>query len=80
MLRPFCEAFPQMPDDKRKTAQDRKLVAATQPYEVRYFAKKHGITVGQARMIINQYGPSRRKCDAAARGLLASIGDGHEAL
>lgn len=61
-----------MPDDKSKTSQDRKLVALTQPYEVAYFAKKHGITMGQARAIISRNGPSRRKCDAAARAFLAS--------
>ena len=55
-----------MPDDKRKTAQDRKLVAANQPYEVQYFRRKWGITTAQAVAIIKQHGPSRRKCNAAA--------------
>lgn len=58
-----------MADDKRKTGQDRKLVAATQVYEVAYFARKHGITREQARAIIRKHGPSRRKCNAAAAAL-----------
>lgn len=55
-----------MADDPKKAKQDRKLVAGRQPYEVAYFAKKHGITRALARSIINVHGPSRRKCDAAA--------------
>jgi hypothetical protein len=59
-----------MPDNPHKTKQDRKLVSSKQPYEVQYFAKKHGITTTQARAIIKEHGPSRRKCDAAARALV----------
>jgi len=55
-----------MPDDKRKTAQDRKLVAANQPYEISYFARKWGITTAQAVAIIREHGPSRKLCNAAA--------------
>lgn len=62
-----------MPDDPAKTAHDRKLVAARQPYEVAYFAKKHGLTKDEARAIIRDHGPSRRKCDAAARTFRASL-------
>jgi hypothetical protein len=56
-----------MSDNPKKQKQDRKLVAAAQPYEVAYFAKKHGVTAAKARSIIKAHGPSRRKCDAAAR-------------
>lgn len=59
-----------MPDDKKKTGQDRKLVAGKQKYEVAYFAKKHGLTLDQARKIIAENGPSQRKCDKAARAFL----------
>lgn len=45
---------------------DRKLIAATQPYEVRYFAKKHGLTREKAREILKEHGPSRKACNAAA--------------
>ncbi len=52
---------------------DRKLIAAGQPYEVAYFAAKHGITPAQARDIIKAHGPSRRKCDAAAKALTDAV-------
>lgn len=56
-----------MPDSKTKRGvQDRRLVARAQPYEVAYFAKKHGLTLSQARAIIRKHGPSRTACDAAA--------------
>lgn len=58
-----------MADDKSKTAQDRKLVALTQRYELDYFANKWGLTLDEARTIIEASGPSRKACDAAARQL-----------
>lgn len=48
------------------TKMDRKLIAATQPYEVRYFAKKWGLPLGQTREVIEQFGPSRKACNAEA--------------
>lgn len=59
-----------MADDKRKQRQDRKLVAAKQLYELRYFAKKHAISLLEAKHIIAEHGPSRRKCDEAAKALV----------
>lgn len=47
-------------------AQDRARVSGEQPYEVRYFAQKHGITVEQAQELIGKHGHSREKLDAAA--------------
>ena len=38
---------------------DRKLIAKSQQYEVKYFAKKHKLTMGEARAIIQQSGPKR---------------------
>jgi hypothetical protein len=64
--------FAPMADNPSKQLKDRKLVSQ-QPYEVAYFAKKHNLTMGQARTIIQQHGPSRRKCDAAAKAFLLSI-------
>lgn len=56
-----------MADDKTKTdGRDRAKVSASEPYEVSYFAKKHGLAAEQAREIIKQHGPSREACDAAA--------------
>jgi hypothetical protein len=55
-------------DDKRKRGkQDRSRVAASEPYEVAYFARKHGISSAEARAIIKDAGPSR----AAANELAA---------
>lgn len=45
---------------------DRKLVARRQAYEVSYFAKKHGITAADARAILQQSGPSRKKANELA--------------
>jgi hypothetical protein len=53
-----------MADDKTKTASDRKVVAAEQPYEAAAFAKKYGIPPGEAKTIIKRYGPSRKKLDS----------------
>lgn len=56
-----------MPDDKsNQGGQDRARVSAEQPYEVAYFAQKHGLSQEKAREIIKQHGPSREACDAAA--------------
>jgi hypothetical protein len=59
-----------MSDDKKdRGSQDRTRVADEQPYEVAYFADKHGIDLNEARRIIKQHGPSREACDrAVARG------------
>jgi acyl carrier protein len=58
-----------MADDKAKRgAADRNRVAASQPYEAAYFAKKHGITQTQARALIKKHGNMRKTLDAAANG------------
>jgi ribosomal protein L35 len=59
-----------MADDKTKRgAADRARVAANQPYELAYFAKKHGITQSQARALIKKHGNMRKTLDAAAKRL-----------
>ncbi len=52
-----------MADDKSKTREDRKLVAAEESYEVADFARKYGVPPSEAKTIIKRYGPSRRKLD-----------------
>lgn len=52
-----------MPDDPRKTDQDRKLVSR-QEYEIEEFARKYDLMRGEAAAMIRRYGPSRRKLDA----------------
>lgn len=55
-----------MADNKNdRGAPDRSRVASEQQYEIGYFAEKHGISVGQAREILDLAGPSREKADAA---------------
>jgi hypothetical protein len=54
-------------DDKGKRSdQHCSRVSAEQPYEVVYFAHKHGISQQKAREIIEKHGPSREACDRAA--------------
>lgn len=45
---------------------DRKLVAASEQYEVTYFARKHRISAADARAIIQQAGRSREKANELA--------------
>ncbi|TIV71509.1 MAG: DUF3606 domain-containing protein [Mesorhizobium sp.] len=59
-----------MADDKSKRGkQDRARVSASEPYEVNYFARKHGITKEQALKIIKDTKGSRDKANAAAERL-----------
>jgi hypothetical protein len=59
-----------MRDDKSKRgSRDRSRVSGSEKYEVSYFAKKHGITMEQARELIKTVGNSRAKLDAAAEKL-----------
>lgn len=45
---------------------DRKLVAASQQYEVAYFARKHRISAADAREILQKAGRSRQKANELA--------------
>ena len=59
-----------MPDSKkRRGGSDRRKIAASEPYEVGYFAKKHDITRDQARELIRQIGNDRDKLNEAASRL-----------
>ena len=53
------------------TAADRRTVAASDPSEVAYFARKHGITTEQVLDLIKQHGNDRNTLEAA----VASIKD-----
>ena len=44
---------------------DRNFVAATDPNEVRYFGKKHGLTDEQVVDLIKQYGNDRSTLEQA---------------
>ena len=47
------------------TQSDRSRVAASDPNEVSYFAKKHGITDQQVRDLIKENGNVRTTLEAA---------------
>ncbi len=59
-----------MSDDKTNRGEpDRSRVSGSEPYEVRYFADKHGLSMDQARELIERVGPDREKLDEAAKEL-----------
>jgi hypothetical protein len=49
--------------------QDSARVAAGQGYELRYFARKHGLTMDQARGLVNRVGNIRSKLNEAAEAM-----------
>jgi hypothetical protein len=56
-----------MTDNKDlRGGQDRAKVSGSEPYEVEYFANKHGISMDRAREIIRQAGNDRAKADQLA--------------
>ena len=50
-----------MSDDKTKTAQDRKLIALTEPYEVRDWCKSLGCTKDELERAVKAVGHSAEK-------------------
>jgi hypothetical protein len=59
-----------MADDKSNIGEpDRSRVSANEPYEVSYFAQKHGISGEQARELINKHGNDRETLDREAAKL-----------
>ena len=55
----------------RRGEADRKGVPESEGYDVAPFARKHGITLEEARAIVQRFGPSRSRCDAEAEKLKA---------
>ncbi|HWC56888.1 MAG TPA: DUF3606 domain-containing protein [Sphingomicrobium sp.] len=47
------------------TASDRRTVAASDPSEVRYFGKKHGLTDEQVLDLIKEHGNDRATLEQA---------------
>jgi hypothetical protein len=47
------------------TASDRSRVSASDPSEVRYFGKKHGLTDEQVLDLIKEHGNDRNTLEAA---------------
>ncbi|KQS95381.1 DUF3606 domain-containing protein [Rhizobium sp. Leaf386] len=58
-----------MADDKKAVKQDRKRVAAKQPYELSYFKRKHNLSTEAAEKIIKQAGNNREKANELAEKL-----------
>ena len=59
-----------MADDKTKRgAADRRKVSKSEPYELKYFAKKHGISEDQVKALIDKHGNDRATLDKAASKL-----------
>jgi len=66
-----------MSDDKTNRGEpDRSRVSGSEPYEVEYFASKHGLSQEQARELIASVGNDRAKLDAAAEGIKGERGQG----
>jgi len=53
---------------------DRGPMDGQQGYELRYFARKHGLTTAQAIDLIRRHGPDRAQLNAAAVRLRRSLG------
>lgn len=54
------------------TTSDRSRVAASDPSEVRYFGKKHGLTDDQVRDLIKEHGNDRKTLEEAVARLKVS--------
>jgi Protein of unknown function (DUF3606) len=62
-----------MSDDPKHVGEpDPSRVSGEEPYEIHYFAAKHGITTDQARDLIARHGNNRKNLDAAAARLRSS--------
>jgi|KBSSwiStaDraftv2_1062776.scaffolds.fasta_scaffold100775_2 hypothetical protein len=57
----------------KRGESDRAKVAADQGYELRYFARKHGLTTAQANDLIRRIGNDRAKLNEAAVRLRRSL-------
>jgi hypothetical protein len=61
-----------MADDKTLAGNaDRRQVAGDEPYEVDYFARKHGLSREKARELIDRHGNDRATLDALAEKMKA---------
>lgn len=59
-----------MADDLGNVGErDRDRVSGGEEYELDHFARKHGLTIDQARELIERVGNDRAKLDAAAEAM-----------
>ena len=66
-------------DTSKQGAADRIRVSGEQGYELRYFARKHGLTTAQATDLIRRIGNDRAKLNEAAVKLRRSQGPARSA-
>jgi hypothetical protein len=59
----------EMADETKRRGPDRVKVARFQGYEPRYLARKYGITLEQARILIKRTGRDRVKLNKSAKRL-----------
>ena len=59
-------------DPNKRDFRDRQRVAADQEHELRYFAREAGISVEQARMLIDEFGNDREALMKQAKRLASS--------
>ena len=59
-----------MADSKKSRGKaDRSKVSASEPYEVRYFAKKNKVTPAVTKKLIRKYKGSRKRMEAAVKAM-----------
>jgi hypothetical protein len=59
-----------MADSKKSRGKaDRAKVSASEPYEVRYFAKKNKVTPAMTKTLIRKYKGSRKRMEAAVKAM-----------
>lgn len=59
-----------MADSKKNRGKaDRARVSASEPYEVKYFAKKNKITPAMTKKLIRKYKGSRKRMTAAVKAM-----------
>lgn len=59
-----------MADSKKSRGKaDRARVSASEPYEVKYFAKKNKITPAMTKKLIRKYKGSRKRMTAAVKAM-----------
>jgi hypothetical protein len=69
ILRSFSNGVPYGRRQETTWRSRPRKVSGSEPYEVAYFAKKHGITQAQTKELIKKHGNDRKKLDAAAKRL-----------
>ncbi|WP_342643407.1 DUF3606 domain-containing protein [Rhodoligotrophos ferricapiens] len=61
-------------DPSKRGAQDRSRLSGDQEHEVRYFAEQHGLSMEEARAVMDKVGNDRSKLDSAIEEITARQG------